>query len=136
MIVTRPSDLPRFTERTDNVEPTRNQRRINAAHRRHSGTIHAYFYMNGRRDSQVTCRIRPMPKLAPLLLCALLCSTAIAVAQENLPLPIKVALDKAGIAPSAISIVVMPVNGVQPSFVHQATQLVSPASTMKLLTTL
>ena len=69
------------------------------------------------------------------VLLALLISTT-APAQDQLPQSIANALEKASIPASAISIQVMPISGGTPVLAHNTEVPVSPASTMKLVTSL
>lgn len=68
-------------------------------------------------------------------LLTLLFATTVA-AQDQLPQSIASALEKAAIPASAISIQVLPISGGAPVLAHNAELVVSPASNMKLVTSL
>ena len=75
-----------------------------------------------------------MLKLFAFLLALLISSTV--TAQDRLPQGITTALEKAAIPPNSLSLLVMPIAGGTPVLAHNSELAVSPASTMKLVTTL
>jgi D-alanyl-D-alanine carboxypeptidase/D-alanyl-D-alanine-endopeptidase (penicillin-binding protein 4) len=75
-----------------------------------------------------------MLKLFAFLLALLISSTV--TAQDRLPQGITSALEKAAIPPSSLSLLVMPISGGTPLLAHNSELVVSPASTMKLVTSL
>lgn len=68
------------------------------------------------------------------LLILLICASA--NAQDKLPPSITAAIEKAALPASALSLLVMPINGGTSVLAHNSEQAVSPASTMKLVTSL
>ena len=57
-----------------------------------------------------------------------------AAAERDLPAPVRAALARAGVPPSAASVVVEPADAGAPLISHQASASVNPASVMKLVT--
>lgn len=80
-------------------------------------------------------------KLRLITFCAHLAAFVLSVAtfpafaQTNLPPKLEASLKKSGLAPAAMSVVVMPANLGAPVLSHQAEKAVSAASTMKLVST-
>ncbi len=68
---------------------------------------------------------------------ALLAALALApsLALAALPAPVLDSLQRAGVPPSAVAVVVAPAGGGRPALAHQADRPMNPASTMKLVTT-
>ena len=92
-----------------------------------------YFTMAPHPDSTVLSMLKISALPFPLLFSLLLSMPA--WSQESLPLTVAAALQKAGIAASGLSVVLMPASGGAPVFTQFADRAMSPASTMKLLTT-
>ena len=68
---------------------------------------------------------------------ALLCLAgwSVATAQADLPAPVRQALRQAQVPPSAMSVLVAPLDGERPRLAHREAEPMNPASVMKLFTT-
>jgi len=69
------------------------------------------------------------------LLCLLFFLLAVSVQAAPLPRTVKIALDQAGIPAASVGVFVQRVSSRKPLIVHHANRSMSPASTMKLVTT-
>ena len=65
---------------------------------------------------------------------ALLATVVPLAAMAQLPAPVRTALQKAGVPPSAVAVVVQPVDSARPIVSHNAAAPMNPASVMKLVT--